>query len=161
MKVEITAKEKAQCVNWYNQTGSLVGVQRRFRATFKSRYAPPRSIILLWVKKFTETGDLSRKQRDKKYGSGAGAGHPACRLEAVAKLFDESPTVSVRTAARILNLSVSTIARAAHHLKLHPYKDMLKRTWNSLEARLEVLLQTHGGHIESGQLKARRFSAEE
>ena len=52
-----TPQEKAQCVSWFIEIKSDVQTQRNYRSKYR-KDPPSRSSILLWHKKFMETGTV-------------------------------------------------------------------------------------------------------
>ena len=57
-----TPQEKAQCVSWFIETKSDIQAQLYFRPRY-GRKPPARPTILIWHKKFMETGSvLQRKE---------------------------------------------------------------------------------------------------
>ena len=99
-----TPQEKAQCVSWFNETKSDVQTQRNYRSKY-GRNPPSRASIRLWHKKFMETGTVFDTRR---------SGRPRTseeNIERVRQAFQSSPMKSIRTAARQLELTCSTVHR--------------------------------------------------
>ena len=109
----VTPQEKAQCVSWFIETKLDVQTQQRYRA--KNGKDPPlRSSIRRWHKKFMETGSVLDAVR---------SGRPrasAENIERVRQVFSRSPIKSIRTAARELDLPLTTVHKVLHkRLQLH------------------------------------------
>jgi transposase len=104
---------------WYAESGSLVVVQRRFRALFgRNATAPSRSSIKKWYRVFLATGSVNRKKRlNIKF---------VCNEEMmkdVIQVFRNVPFMSVRRAANLDGMpSATTIHRILKGTHFHPYK---------------------------------------
>ena len=96
-----TPQEKAQYVSWFIETKSDVQTQHNYRSKY-GRDPPSRPSIRLWHKKFMETGTVFKRVR---------------------QAFQCSPMKSIRTAARQLELTRSTVHKVLHkNLRLYAYK---------------------------------------
>ena len=98
----VTPQEKAQCVSWFIETKSDVQTQRRYRTKY-GKDQPPRSSIRRWHKKFVETGSVLDTVR---------SGQPRTFVENIKSVrhgFSRSPVKFIRTAARELQLSLTTV----------------------------------------------------
>ena len=106
----------AQCVSWFIQTKPDVQTQRRYRTKYGID-PPPRSSILRWHKKFMEAGSMLDAVR---------SGRPRISAENIAsvrKAFSRSTTKSIRTAARELELPLTTVHKVlCKSLRLYAYK---------------------------------------
>ena len=111
-----TPQEKAQCVSWFIETKSDVQTQRNYRIKY-GRDPPSCPSICLWHKKFMETGTVFDTRR---------SGQPRTseeNIERVRQVFQHSPMKSIRTAARQLELTHSTVHKVLHkNLRLYAYK---------------------------------------
>ena len=111
-----TPQEKAQCVSWFIETKSDTQVQRNYRTKY-GKVPPSRGSIREWHKKFMETGSVLHR---------AGAGRRRTSVDDVDRVrtaFDRSPSKSIRTASRQLNLPRSTVHKVLHkRLRLYAYK---------------------------------------
>ena len=101
---------------WFIETKSETAVQRKFR-TWYNRSPPSRPTIRAWYEKFMATGSVEHKK---------GYGRPRTsdeNVERVRQSFLRSPQKSVRTAARELQMSRSTVHDVVRkRLKMYPYK---------------------------------------
>ena len=111
-----TPQEKAQCVSWFIEKKSDVQTQRNYRSKY-GRDPPSRPSILLWHKKFMETGTVFDRRR---------SGRPRTseeNIERVRQAFQRSPMKCIPTAARQLELTRSTVHKVLHkNLRLYAYK---------------------------------------
>ena len=117
-----TLQEKAQCVSWFIETKSDVQTQQNYRSKY-GRDQPSRPSICLWHKKFMETGTVFDTRR---------SGQPRTseeNIERVRQAFQRSPMISIRTAARQLELPRSTVHKVLlKNLRLYAYKVQMLRT---------------------------------
>lgn len=114
-----TPQEKAQTVCWFIESNSVTQTQRNFRKHYK-KYPPSRNSILEWKSKFLETGSVLSKKNP---------GRPCTRNEEVERVresFLHSPRKSLRSAARELDMPVSTVHKVLRKkLRLYAYKVQL------------------------------------
>jgi hypothetical protein len=112
----VTNAEKAQTVWWYAELGSIIGVQRRFRAEY---YRNPLDDerVKEWKAAFLETGSVAKRH------DGGRAPTSEEHVQRIADAFARSPKKSVRTASRELALPKFTVHDVLHkRLKLCAYK---------------------------------------
>ena len=55
-----TPQEKAQCVTWYNENGSITTVRRKFLTGYQ-RTEPSRNLILNWLRNFELRGNMENR----------------------------------------------------------------------------------------------------
>ena len=114
-----TSQEKAQCVSWFIETKLDTQTQRNYRTKY-GRDPLSRPSIRAWHKKFMETGTVLDKGR---------SGRPRTseeNIDRVRQAFSRSPTTSIRTAARQLDLPRSTVHKVQNkNLRLYAYKVQL------------------------------------
>ncbi|KFM68849.1 hypothetical protein X975_25329, partial [Stegodyphus mimosarum] len=111
-----TPQEKSQILWWFIETKSLMQTQRNCRRIYQ-KDPPSKSSILRWKKNFLETGSIADEKR---------SGRP-CRsdfdVECVRETFLRNPRRSVRSAARELDMPISTVYKVIKKkLRLHAYK---------------------------------------
>ena len=107
LKKMATPQEKAQCVSWFVETKSDMQTQRNYRIKY-GRHPSSRPSIRAWHRKFMETGTVLDKGR---------SGRPKIsdeNIDRVREAFARSPTKSIRTAARQLQLPRSTVHKVLH-----------------------------------------------
>ncbi|XP_033607546.1 uncharacterized protein LOC111865025 [Cryptotermes secundus] len=98
----LTLQESTQTGAWFCETKLVTQTQRNFRTHYQ-KDLPSRNSIIDWKKKFLETGSvLSKKSSGRPSTSNDDA-------ERVQKAFARSPRKSLRTAARELNMPLSTV----------------------------------------------------
>jgi len=100
-----TPQEKARCVSWFIETKSDMQTQRKYRSKY-GRDPPSCPSICAWHRKFMETGTVLDKGR---------SGRPRTseeNIDHVRQVFQLSPTKSIRTAARQLQLTRSTVQKS-------------------------------------------------
>jgi hypothetical protein len=120
--MDLTEKQRAQCVVWYARSESFADVQRKFRTLFgRNAVAPSRQNIHNWFQKFLETGCVNRKKRSN---------HRFVRGELVVKeviqAFVTDPHTSLRRLACLEGMpSATTIHRILREAGFHPYKIQL------------------------------------
>lgn len=125
--------QKAQCVSWYHETGSITQTQRNYRSKY-SGSPPVRNTILQWVQNFRDQGSVENQARSGRPESSSP------REQRVATYFNRNPRRSLRTAERDLTISRSSIQRILRNrLHMFPYKiqivqqledrDYAARTW--------------------------------
>jgi hypothetical protein len=111
-----TNAENAQAVWWYAESGSIIAVQRRFRAEYY-RDPPDHKRINEWKAAFLETGSVA-----KRHGGGR-APTSEENVQRIADAFAISPRKSVRTTSGELALPKFTVHNVLHkRLKLCAYK---------------------------------------
>ncbi|XP_071043842.1 protein GVQW3-like [Parasteatoda tepidariorum] len=111
-----TPQKKAQILWWFIETKSIVQAQRNCRRIYQ-KDPPSKSSILRWKKNFLETGIIADKKR---------SGRPCTSdfdVERVRRTFSDNPRRSVRSAARELDMPISTVYKVIKkQLRLHAYK---------------------------------------
>ncbi|XP_035232211.1 uncharacterized protein LOC118204000, partial [Stegodyphus dumicola] len=109
-------QEKAQILWWFIETKSIMQTQRNCRRIYQ-KDPPSKSSILRWKKNFLETGSIANKKRSE---------CPCTRdfdVERVRETFLHNPRRSVRSAARELDMPISTVYMVIKKkLRLHAYK---------------------------------------
>ena len=98
----VTAQSKVLCVSWFIEAKSDVQTQRRYRTKY-GKDPPSCSSIRRWHKKFMETGSVLDGVR-------SGRPRPSVEnIESVRLAYSRSPMKSIRTAARELELPLTTV----------------------------------------------------
>ena len=108
--------EKAQCVIWVAEGHGYTASQRKFRKKYQKN-PPDRSSIRRWYEQYQSRGSHSHL---------GGNGRPQIsdeKKEMIRSMFNENPTVSLRTAATQVGVHHTTIwSFLRRELKLYPYK---------------------------------------
>lgn len=105
-------------VLWYTTSGSFKKVRTKCRAAF-NRKPPSRPTIIKWVTRFAQDGNMTNKAPNRVETS------PKRReQQAVLDAFDAQPHLSIRRAARQLNLSRGFEWRVLRR-RLYPFKAQL------------------------------------
>ena len=127
-----TARQKSQCVLWFNETKSATVVQRRFLPQF-GRPAPNVKTIKNWYEKFTETGSVGDRGR---------TGRPRVDrhiVEEVQQAFERNPSKSVRKSSSELGIPKSTVQKILRkRLNFFPYKLRVVHALNPGDQQLRV-----------------------
>ena len=55
-----TPQEKVQCVTWYDETGSITSLKRKFRTRYQ-RTAASRNKVINWVRNFELRGNVENR----------------------------------------------------------------------------------------------------
>lgn len=112
----LSIKERVKIAIWYETTGSVTNVQRRYRHEYQ-RDAPDRKTILKWHESLLERGSVN----DYDYSRSPTV--CTCEVkEQVVQHFRDQPTSSERAAANELSISQSSIHRVLSSAGFHPYK---------------------------------------
>ena len=114
---DFSDKDKAQCVLWMAELGSAVKARRRFYNENGRYKQPSLNSIKQWHKKFIDSGSMKSPTKRGRKPVG-----PA-DVDEISELFSTNPKISIRSAARNLNLAKSVVQRVVRkQLKLYPYK---------------------------------------
>lgn len=111
-----SALQKAKCVTWYHQTGSITQTQRNYRTTY-AESPPARNSILRWVQNFDEHGRVGNAEASGRPGASSN------QEERVSNYFVRYPSRSLRRAEQDLNIPRSSIHDILRNrLHMFPYK---------------------------------------
>lgn len=111
-----SAQQKAKCITWYHQTGSITQTQRNYRTTY-AESPPARNSILRWVQNFDEHGRVGNAEASGRPGTSSN------QEERVSKYFVRYPSRSLRRAEQDLNIPRSSIHDILRNrLHMFPYK---------------------------------------
>lgn len=112
--------EKAEVVEIYFKNNcSIVSTQREFKRIKKTKKAPDPKSITNWVKHF-RAGSLSDRRKNNSGRQVTAA--TSENKDAVKKLVEKQPNISVRKGGLRVGISPSTFWRILKELGMHPYK---------------------------------------
>ncbi|GBM89284.1 hypothetical protein AVEN_88452-1 [Araneus ventricosus] len=98
-----TPQEKTRTLWWFIESKSITQTQRNYRRVYQKDLHRETVSILQWKRKFLETGSVLNKKSPGRH----------CRndvdVESVRETFLHSPQRSMRSAARELDMPVSTV----------------------------------------------------
>ena len=97
-----SAQQKAKCVTWCHQTGSITQTQRNYRATY-AESPTARNSILRWVQNFDEHGMVRNAESSGRPGASSN------QEERVSYYFFRYSSRSLRRAEKDLNIPRSSI----------------------------------------------------
>jgi len=105
-------EEKIRIIQLFAESSNACDVQRRFKKEFR-RKPPSTKTVRALFKKFKETGSITRKPYSQRVKPKS---NDQC-VDRVKDFFKKNPEMSTRKAAKLLNLSRSTIAKIIQDLK--------------------------------------------
>lgn len=136
--MDFSPHELAKIAIWFDQTQSVVEVQRRFRTHFNDQNrVPSRYVITACHGRLLETGSVLPGKRGPSTPP-----RPRRTLSTetrVLEAFRQNPEKSLRQGANELGLSSTTIFRILHEKKMKPYKIQILQALNEedVDRRLE------------------------
>ena len=111
-----SVNERAKVACWYEWTGSVVAVQRRFRTVYGHK-PPQAKNIHKWHTALMATGTVQDQPRNRVLSICT-----AENVQRVVDMFAYHPHTSTRSSASSLNISRTSIQRILKDLHYHLYK---------------------------------------
>lgn len=102
-------QQRAKIVCWYENSGSFVTVQRKFKKEYGKNSSPPcAETIKKWHKLFMETGSVQDVPRKRKSTSITEE-----KIDEVTNKFSENPHCSLRSASTDIGISHEAVRKVS------------------------------------------------